>query len=160
LLRESFGARGAAIQSASIAVLPGGDFPGKRRELLTTMISALALVGMILLIACVNTGNMLLARAAARRREIGIRLSVGASRGRLIQQLLTESLVLAGAGGSLGFLLSTWLVKIFAGLARVPAGIDLSPDLRVYAYAAIVSLVAGVAFGLAPALQASRLNLS
>ena len=159
LLREAWRSRSATAQSASVAVLPGGDFPGKRRELLVTLVSALAIVGMILLIACVNTANMLMARAAARRREIGIRLSVGASRRRLIQQLLTESLALASAGGFLGLLLSTWLVKVFAALARAPV-IDLSPDLRVYAFAAIVSVFAGVAFGLAPALQASRLNLS
>src|SRR5262249_30085375 len=96
----------------------------------------------------------------ARRREIGIRLSVGASRGRVIQQLLTEGLVLAGAGGALCFLLSIWLVRGFAALAQAPGGIRPSPDLRVYAYAALVSLVAGVAFGLAPAVQASKLNLS
>jgi predicted permease len=160
LLSEVPETRGTRVQSASVAVLPGGEFPGKRREMLVTLLSALAIVGIILMIACTNTANLLLARSAARRKEIGIRLSLGAGRGRLIQQLLTESLVLAGAAGGLGLLLSTWLVKIFAALAKAPAGIDLSPDVRVYGYAAIVSLVGGVAFGLAPALQASRPNLS
>jgi putative ABC transport system permease protein len=160
LLREFSEARRGGVQSASVSVLPGGEFPGKRREILIAMLSALAIVGMILLIACANTANLLLARAAARQKEIGIRLSLGAGRRRLIQQLLTESLVLACTGGFLGLLLSSWLVKIFAALAKVPAGVDLFPDLRVYAYAAVISLVSGVAFGLAPALQASRLNLS
>lgn len=127
------------------------------------------LVGSVLLVACVNIANMLLARGAARQREIGMRLVLGASRGRIIRQLLSESLLLAFLGGIGGLLASIWttrllwisLEQIFAGL--FPGGVvfqlDLSPDSRVYAYALGLSLVTGILFGLSPALQFSRPDL-
>ena len=138
--------------------------------------SALAImliVGMVLLVGCVNIANMLLARGAARQKEISIRLALGASRGRVIRQLLTESLLLSVIGGAGGLLLSIWTSKMLwialdQFLQRTSNGlgfdlavaIDLSPDWRVLAYAMALSLFAGLLFGLSPALQFSRPDLT
>ena len=125
--------------------------------------------GLILLIACANVANLLLARGTARSREIGIRLSLGASRGRVVRQLLTESMLISLAGGLLGALLAFWSVETLVALA-VPALLppwattsfvwDLSPDVRVVAFAAALVFGAGILFGLAPALQASKTDLN
>lgn len=138
--------------------------------------SALAMmliVGMVLLVGCVNIANMLLARGAGRQKEISVRLALGASRGRVIRQLLTESLLLSMIGGAGGLLLSIWTSKLlWIGLEQylqrtsqgvgfdIAVGIDLSPDWRVLAYAMAVSLIAGLLFGLSPALQFSRPDLT
>ena len=135
--------------------------------------SALAImliVGMVLLVGCVNIANMLLARGAARQKEISVRLALGASRGRVIRQLLTESFLLAMLGGVGGLLFSVWTAKLlWIGIeqfvqgrigADIALGIDLSPDLRVVAYAILLALVSGLMFGLSPALQFSRPDLT
>lgn len=135
--------------------------------------SALAItliVGMVLLVGCVNIANMLLARGAARQKEIGVRLALGASRGRVIRQLLTESSLLSILGGVGGLLFSIWTTKLlWIALERfvqkqigpeIAFGIDLSPDWRVLAYAMALSLFAGLLFGLSPALQFSRPDLT
>ena len=116
-------------------------------------------VGIVLLIACANIANLLLARAAKRRREIAIRLALGARRSRLVRQLLTESLLLAALGGSLGILLVYGSVHAIAS-ARLPlplpVGEGLALDGRVMGFTAVLAVVTGLLFGLAPALRASR----
>ena len=120
-------------------------------------------VGFVLLIACANIANLLLARAVTRTREISIRSSLGASRWRVMRQLLIESLVLAGIGGALGLAFGLWGVRLFdAALAPEvkPAYVDFSVDVRVLVYTLLITCGTGVVFGLAPALQLSRLDLT
>jgi predicted permease len=123
---------------------------------------ALAVVGLLLLIVCANVANLLLARAAARRREIGIRMALGASRFRLIRQLLTESLLMSLIGGALGLGLSFWTTDFFSLLLpSLPYtfGLNFAPDLRVVAFTFVVAVATGIVFGLAPALQSTRVDL-
>jgi macrolide transport system ATP-binding/permease protein len=136
----------------------------------TMMTVVLSATLMILLIACSNIANLMLARAARRQREIGVRLCLGASRGRLVRQLLTESLLLAGLGAIAGLLLAWWSLKAFlisAIFSQIPAFRDavgaitlfLDPDARVLTFTFLLSLLAGLAFGLLPALRATRTDL-
>jgi predicted permease len=120
-------------------------------------------VGLVLLIACANIATLLLARATTRHREIGVRLTLGASRWRLIRQLLTESILLAAIGGSLGFLLADWgshaLLRLMSGGGQT-AGLELRPDLTVLGFTAGVSVLTGILFGLAPAMRATRVDVA
>jgi predicted permease len=120
-------------------------------------------VGLVLLVACANVANMLLARASGRQREIGIRLAIGASRGRLIRQLLTESVVLSLLGAVAGVGLAAGLLQIVSSLPMpvpVPLALALQLDGRVLLFATAVATLAGLVAGLAPALRATRPNLA
>ena len=122
----------------------------------------MAVVGVLLLIACVNVANLFLARARDRAREMAVRISLGAKRSRLVQQLLTESLLFAGVSGLAGVGLAWWVIKL-ANRIQLPMSVDFSADLHlsplVVAFAFGVSLLTGLLFGLAPALQATNPSL-
>jgi predicted permease len=138
------------------------SFPEARPVLLGVGGVVLTAFGFVLLIACVNVANLLLARAAGRTREIAVRLSLGASRGRLVRQLLTESVLISVAGGVLGSVLALWALQslfVFV-LSAVPGGVppfrfDPSPDARVFWFAVALTFGTGILFGLVPALHAS-----
>jgi predicted permease len=130
------------------------------QDMLRPLIAALAVVvGLLLLIACANVANLLLARAASRQQEIGTRLAIGASRGRIVRQLLTESVLLATAGASLGFILAVPGTAALAGVQPplgIPMRFDFSPDLRVLGFTTALAVLTGILFGLAPALTATH----
>lgn len=122
----------------------------------------MGIVGMVLLIACANVANLLLARGAARRREMGVRLAMGASRWRLTRQLLVESVLVSLVGGLAGCALAYWatdLLSAFRPPVGVPIGLDLTVDLRVLGFTLALSMATGMLFGIAPALTASRMDL-
>jgi len=138
---------------------------GRVTELRTPLKLLMATVALVLLIACVNVANLLLARAQTRGREMAVRLAVGASRYRLIRQLLTESLLLSLLGGLFGVLLAAWLTDALAAYSPPTGGsapplLDARLDWRVLTFAATLSLVTGLLFGLVPAWQSSKPNLT
>ena len=140
----------------------------EEREILTPVVSVIfAAFGLVLLVACANVANLLLARASVRQKEIALRLSVGATRWRLVRQLLTESLLLSLIGGALGSVLAFWSFTGITPLiiSHLPhevstLAVNVAPDFRVLVYALGLTLVTGIAFGLIPALQSSRQDLN
>jgi predicted permease len=148
------------LESRRIVLAPGDK--GVRSigaQFETPLVILMSVVSVVLLIACANVANLLLARAAARRREMAIRLALGAARRRLVRQLLIEGLLLSAAGGTLGLLLAIWSAR---GLVNVlpRAVLDVGPDARVLGFTILVSVLTTVVFGIVPALRATRPDIT
>lgn len=148
----------------TLEVMPGGAGHDEIGEFLDAPLWAMmAMVGVVLLIACANVANLIIARSSARQKEIAIRLSLGASRSQIVQRVLLESLLLALAGGALGLLVSSWTVRLLSGtLPHIdpPLVLAADPDTRVLLFTFAVSLLTAILFGLLPAFQAARPDLA
>jgi predicted permease len=144
---------------AFAVVRKGGDPSGASSEVITAMSLAMAVPAILLLVACVNLANQLVTRAVQRRREIALRLSLGATRSRVVRQLLTEAAVLALAGSAVGIVLVRWILDALRALV-LPVPFQIAIDLRVIAFSIGLALLTAVAFGLAPALGATRADVS
>jgi len=134
-------------------------FSPLRNDFSTGLIVLMCMVGLVLLIACANVANLLIARAFARQKELAVRSSLGASRGRLVRQMLVESCVLSALGGFVGIVLAVVLTRSLLAVVPnhgQPLSIAASPDLRILTFAALLSAATGIVFGLIPAIRASR----
>src|SRR5262245_7129017 len=153
-----------ANEGMRITLLSPGLIGGSMRGAIMGFAGLLmVVVGMALLLACANLANLLLARATERRREIAVRLALGANRFRVMRQLLTESLLLAACGGVMGLLLAVWLAKLIVTVKLpidVPLATELHVDIRVFVFAGLISLATGLLFGLLPAWQATKTDLA
>jgi putative ABC transport system permease protein len=150
---ESFLAFKLTAQSAAAGV------SNLRREYATPIWVLLGATGLVLLITCANLANLMLARASTREREMAVRLAIGASRGRVVRQLLSESLLIAALGAAAGLLLARWLSQTLVTFVTTSSNrlfVDLAPDWRVFAFTALLAVVACLLFGLSPALKATR----
>lgn len=163
--KGSLGARLAAgdrenLVNARFEVSPGGaGFSVLRGASFRSLLVIMAFVALVMGIACVNVANLLLARASARQREIAVRLALGAGAGRVIRQLLTESLMLALAGGLVGLAVARWGTSGLLALSN-NSGLEASPDWRVFAFTAGICLLTGVLFGLVPALRSRQVQIT
>src|SRR5215470_6058398 len=154
-------------RDAGVRVISERAFAHLNPETWPIVAATMGAVALLLLIACANVASLLLARGAARRREIGVRLSLGAGRGRLLQQLLIESTMIALLAGAVGLPLASWslhlvVVEIASAIPSYWGSIALqvTPDIRIFGYTVLISLLTGVAFGLTPALQALKIDVN
>jgi predicted permease len=152
--REQFMKGQLKVESAAMG------YSGLRNDFSTALVVLMCMVGLVLLIACANVANLLIARGFMRQREIAVRLSLGASRSQLVRQLLAESLVLSAAGGVLGLAIAVVLTRGLLALVPAPQGqpllIEAMPDARILTFTLCLTFITGVVFGLLPALRASR----
>jgi predicted permease len=152
--------RKADFLAQVVQIEPGAvGFTDLRFRVRTPLQVLMALVGFVLLIACANMANLLTARAAARHKEVAIRLAMGAGRGRVIRQFLTESVLLAIGGALGGLAIAIWATRVLVALVSSTAVLDLKPDWRVLLFTALTAIVTGVLFGLAPAIRATRTGI-
>ena len=162
-MQQSYGEAAREQKGRRIFLLTAGKVMPFRKQDMPFMREFLLLMGgMVMLIACANVANMMLARAAERRKEIAVRLALGAGRARLVRQLLTESMLVALGAAVPAFPLCMYLMHLLSNLRMpfpTPMTMDLNPDWRALLFACALALITGVAFGLAPALQATRPNL-
>ena len=157
--------RGAEVQRIGFLDISGGITEGRkidvRRQYASVLLALMGGVAVLLLIACTNVGNLLMARAAARAREMAVRLSLGASRGRIVRQLLAESLLLALLGGAAGCCLAIWGSAALsrnmpAGLGTLGPFVATRPSLMIFGFTAAIALACGLIFGVVPAVRATR----
>jgi predicted permease len=149
--------RPTVLRANDVRVLPDAD-----SSIGASAAVLMAAVGLVLLVACSNIASLLLARASSRAREMALRVAIGASRGRIIRQLIVESLVLSMIGGTTGLMLAVWMARLlgrFQPPMQIAIAFDFSPDLRVFLFTFVLAIATGVLFGLAPALRASRPDL-
>ncbi len=163
-MERDYGDSGRERGGRRVQLVPGGKVLPIRRQDRPFFAEVLLLLGgLMLLIACSNVANMMLARSASRRREIAVRLSLGARRFRLIRQLLTESMIIALGAGTVAFFVSLWLMGLASQIRLpnpVPVTFDLRPDWHVFLFTLVATCVAGLSFGLIPAILATRADLT
>jgi predicted permease len=150
-------ARAPAETLTGVRLLPFATRPGKNAaQTAVIVVVVLTAIGLVLVLACANVTNLLLASAIARRTEIGLRIALGARRARIVRQLLTESLSLGLIAGALGLLFTLWLLPFLAGVVGLPDTFDVRPDGRAYGFLCLISILGGLGAGLAPSKGALR----